>query len=144
MLLTVVTSLVLDRQKRHILTLKSRFLALPRSYSHYRSKNSASAFSRRVYEKKNLPLSFLLLGRREREATLARARERGIYTHALESFSFQKCLFPFLCSRGTRVYSLSLSRRRSSFRENRLLSVANTRTERVRERGREAANVVVA
>ena len=126
----------------HSLAQVTRFLALPFSFPLSIYKN-ARAPSRRVHEKKNLPLSFLLLGRREREATLARARERNIYTRTLESFSFQKCLFPFLCSRGTRVYSLSLSlsrRRRSSFRENRLLSVANTRTHTERERERERSS----
>jgi len=96
----------------------------------------------RVYErkkkkkKKKKILSrreFFLFGRRERE------RERNIHTHTRrrrELFSFQKCsLFFALSLKGhTHFYShLSLKsrrRRRSSFRENRLLSVANTRTKR--------------
>ena len=105
-----------------------------------RAKTSASARRRRRRRRRRFSLSwvFSFWSERERE----RERERNIHTHTRrrrELFSFQKCsLFFALSLKGhTHFYShLSLKsrrRRRSSFRENRLLSVANTDTQRESE-----------
>jgi len=84
-------------------------------------------------EEESLSREFFLFGRRERE------REEYIHTHTTTRAFLVSKVFPFSRSlKGhAHFYShLSLKsrrRRRSSFRENRLLSVANTDTQRESE-----------